>query len=990
MTKSTSSRIDGGLIDRSRVISFTFDGKVYSGFEGDTLASALMANDISIMGRSFKYHRPRGVLSAGSEEPNALVAVGEGNRFEPNLPTTRVRLRDGLVARSQNCWPSLGYDLGAFTRILSPILTAGFYYKTFMKPKWAWMKYERVIRKMAGLGVSPKEPDPDIYDKRFLHCDLLIVGAGPAGLSAAKTAAASGARVILCDEDHMTGGSLLGENVTINGMPGHQWSQSLTAELQTMNNIEVFTSTTVFNHSEHNYLVAVSENPGPSKSSKTLLKIRTKQVIFATGSIEQPQLFDGNDLPGVMLAGSVRTYINRYGVKPGKRAVIYTNNDSGYATIPVMVKAGVKVAAVIDNRDSASAEAMKIADDENVVVLLSHRLGKAKGKRRVDRVEAQCVDGGNSRAFSCDLVCMAGGWSPTVHLFSQNGGKLVFDDSLATLVADKDSHSAYLAGAVDCQFDLESCLRSGNDAVNKALGLKYPSDARVDKDIPAQTTISTDWAHTASIKKRNKTFVDFHGDVTVADLALAVREGYRHVELAKRYTTTGMGMDQGKTANIHAIGLLGEFTGERPQAIGHTSYRAPYTPVTFGVVAGREIHENLAFERQTPFYHCHVNAGAVFDPSATWSYPKCFLRKDESINAAIKREIINTRSNVGVTDVSSLGKVEIYGSDAVRFLELAYINKFAKMPVNKCRYVISLRHDGPILDDGVAVRLAENHFLVTLTTARTGKALMHLQRLLDIDFPELDVAMAPVSAQWANLAIAGPNARLVLERLEPDFDVSNEALPYLGFHQGTIAGLTARVFRVSYSGEMAYEISVGARDAQSLWSAVLEAGADHGIMPYGVEALDVMRIEKGHLAIGTEIDGRTTPLDLGLGGMVKKNQFFVGSVLLDRPAFVRNDRLQLVGLMATDKATPIPPGAQILETPFAGDKAGTKADSLGHITASAYSPGLEQPIALALISGGRARMGERLFATSPVNKTEVEVIVTSPIFIDPAGERLRV
>ena len=599
-----------------------------------------------------------------------------------------------------------------------------------------------------------------------------------------------------------------------------------------------------------------------------------------------------------MLAGSVRTYINRYGVKPGKQAVIYTNNDSGYASIPVMIKAGMVVRAVIDNRDSASEEAMKIASDLDIAVLFSCRITRAKGKGRVVCVETQPVDGGNSQTFPCDLVCMAGGWTPTVHLFSQNGGHLVFDDALATLVADKDSHSSYLAGAADCQFDLESCLQSGNSAANKALGRNIQSDVTVDCDIPIQTAITMDWAHTASIEKRSKTFVDFHGDVTVTDLALAVREGYRHVELAKRYTTTGMGMDQGKTANIHAIGLIGEFTGERAQDIGHTTYRAPYTPVTFGAVAGREIHQNLAFERHTPFYHCHVNAGAVFDPSSTWRYPKCFPRKNETIGAAIEREIINTRSNVGVTDVSSLGKLEIYGPDAVKFLELAYINKFASIPINKCRYVIMLRHDGPVLDDGVATRLAENHFLLTLTTARTGKALMQLQRMLDIDFPELDVAMAPVSAQWANLAIAGPDARAVLEGLKPDFDVSNDAFPYLEFRAGKIAGLTARVYRVSYSGELAYEINVGARDAQALWNAVLEAGASYGIMPYGVEALDVLRIEKGHLGIGTEINGKTTPHDLGLGGMVKKDQFFIGSVLLNRPAFTRDDRLQLVGLMA--------------------------------------------------------------------------------------------
>jgi len=975
----------GGLIDRSRELHFSFDGRAYSGLEGDTLASALLANNVSIMGRSFKYHRPRGVLSAGSEESNALVVVGEGKRHEPNLPATRVRIHDGLAARSQNCWPSPGFDLGAFTSVLSPILTAGFYYKTFMKPKWAWMKYEYFIRKMAGFGASPKEPDPDLYDKRYLHCDLLIVGAGPAGLSAARTAAASGARIILCDEDHMTGGSLLGEDVAVAGVPGHQWSRALTAELQAMDNVEVLTSTTVFNYSDHNYLIAVSDNPETDKSRKTLLKIRCNHVILATGSIERHQLFDGNDLPGVMLASSVRTYINRYAVKPGEQAVIYANNDSAYASIPVMSKAGIAIRAVIDNRESASEEAAKIANDLNIDVLYAHRINKAKGKGRVAAVEIQAIDGGNSRTVPCDLVCMAGGWTPTVHLFSQNGGKLVFDDALATLVADKDTHSPHLAGAVDCRFDLEACLRSGNFAANEALGLAGQLEFTVDHDVLTQTTIATDWEHAASIDKRSKSFVDFHGDVTVADLALAVREGYEHVELAKRYTTTGMGMDQGKTANIHAIGLISELTGKPAREIGHTTYRPPYTPVTFGAAAGREIHEQLSYERHTPFYHCHANAGAKFEPSWLWKWPRYYPQKDESIGAAIEREAVNVRTNVGVADMSSLGKVEICGPDTVRFLELAFVNKFAKLPVGKCRYAVMLRPDGPILDDGVAARLGENRFLLTLSTARTAEAMMQLQRMLDIDFPDLDVAMAPITAQWANLAVAGPNARAVLERLDPDFDVSNEAFPYMGFREGRVAGLNARVFRVSYAGDLGFEINVGARHAQDLWNAVFEAGAPYGIMPYGVEAMDILRIEKGFLAIGTEINGRTTPGDLGFGGMVKKDQFFVGSVLMNRPAFQRDDRLQLVGLTPADGTSPVPAGAQLLETGFDG----IQADSLGHVTASTHSPTLGHPIALALLSGGRVRMGERLFASSPVNQTEVEVIVTGPIHLDPEGERVR-
>ncbi len=980
-------RLDnGGLIERSKPLQFTFNGKTYGGFAGDTLASALLANGISVVGRSLKYHRPRGILSAGSEEPNALVAVGTGNRHEPNLPATRIRLEEGLVAHSQNCWPSPTFDLGAITRFLSPILTAGFYYKTFMKPKWAWMKYEYIIRKMAGTGDSPTEADPDIYDKRFMFCDLLIVGAGPAGLSAARTAALSGARVILCDEDYLLGGSLLGETVSINGITASKWCQSVSAELQTMDNIEILTNTTVFNHSDHHYLIAIKNNQQTDKTRKSLLKIRTKQLILATGSIERHQLFAGNDLPGVMLAASVSAYINRYAVKPGNKAVIYTNNDSGYAAIPIMIKAGISIQAVVDNRTCASKSAAKLATVQDISVCFSQRIIRANGSRRVHSVDIQPEGGGNLHTVSCDLVCMAGGWTPVVNLFSQNGGKLIFDDNKATLIADKTTHPSLLAGSVDCHFALKPCLQSGIDAANKALGITTSLQFTVEQDAPPQTSIQSDWTHAASIKKRSKIFIDYFSDVIVADLDLAVREGYQHVELAKRYTAAGMGMDQGKTTNVHAIGLISELTGESAQDIGHTTYRPPYTPVTFGAVAGREIHELLSYKRHTPFYHCHVNLGAVFDPSASWCYPKCFPRSHETISAAIDREVVNTRTNVGVTDISSLGKLEIFGPDAVKFLELAYINKFSTMGINRCRYVIMLRPDGPILDDGVATRIGENHFLLTLTTARTTKAMLQLQRMLDIDFPELDVAMTSVSAQWANLAIAGPKAREVLAQLKPDFDISNENLPYLAFQAGKIAGLNTRVYRVSYSGEHAYEVSVGAQDAQQLWMAVLKAGEPYNIMPYGVEALDIMRIEKGHLGIGTEIDGRTTPDDLGLGGMVKKDQFFIGSVLLERSAFSQAERLQLVGLKPLDNKSIIPMGAQLLETRFSGKK----EDSLGHVTASVNSQTLQYPIALALLSGGRSRMGEKIFATSPVDNKEVEVVVCHPVFLDPQGERLRV
>ncbi len=961
MTAYTSRLDTGGLVSRNKSLQFCFDGQLMAGFQGDSVASALMANGVNVVARSFKYHRPRGFFGAGSEEPNAIITIGEGAHSEPNLVATLVPLQDGMVISSQNRWPSLRWDLGALNGLIAPLLPAGFYYKTFMWPAWAWKHYEHMIRKAAGFGVAPGLSDKDTYNKAFLHCDVLVVGAGPSGLIAARDAALGGARVVLCDEGATPGGTLLDENCTIENHAGHEWAEQTWRELSFMPDVTLLSMTTVFGWYDHNYLLSVTRHTNACPDHQTLNKIRARKVILASGAIERSLLFKGNDRPGVMLGSAVRCYINRYGVRPGNRAVVYTNNDSGYGTLTALRTAGITVQAVIDLRDKPPDEILEIAQDGGTKALTGTKIEATSGGHRVQAITVSSQ--GANKTIPCDLVCVSGGWTPTAHLYSQMGGKLRFDKSLQTLVPTSTRGNGFeIVGAAAGNFDSPACSGTA----------------------PVQQSITTDWASVVNDNSRSKVFVDIQNDVLASDLALAAREGYGDVELAKRYTTTGMGTDQGKTSNVHAIGLLAALLEKDPNEVGHTTFRAPYTPVTFGAVAGREIGEALTPVHRTPLHIKHVESGAVFEPSSSWLYPKYYPLEGETMDAAIVREVINTRQNVGMVDMSTLGKIELCGTDVVRFLELAYINKYAKLDVGRCRYGIMLRHDGMVLDDGTVTRIAEDRYLVTMTTAQSWLAQLHLEKLLQVDYPELDVVMLPVTEQWASIAVAGPNARAVLESLEPTFDVSNEAFPFTHYREGTLAGFPARVFRVSFSGELCYEINVGANNATDLWDAVVTAGQSYGVMPYGLEALDIMRIEKGHLNVGTEIDGRTTPDDLGLTKMVKSDGFFVGSALLKRDALEREDRHQLVGLRPTDGTCTIPRGAIVVAN-------SESDDILGHVTATVFSPTLNKPIALALVSDGRARMarGEHVLAKSPIAARKVIAEVCSPVFVDPEGEKLR-
>ena len=977
------NRLDGGQINRDATLKFTFDGKTFRGHDGDTLASALMANGVRLMGRSFKYHRPRGPLTAGSEEPNALVELRSGNRQEPNTRATTAELYDGLTARSQNKLGSLNFDLLAINDRLSNFLTAGFYYKTFMWPAAFWEKlYEPIIRHAAGLGSLSKQDDPDLYDKGFLHCDLLIIGAGPAGLAAALTAGQSGAQVIIADEDFRMGGRLNSETFAIGDQSGGDWAAATVAELATMPNVRIMPRTTVIGSFDHGIFPAVERVsdhvavPAAGKPRQILWRIYAKKSLLCAGATERPIGFENNDRPGIMLASAMRSYANRWAVTADRRVAIVTNNDDGHRTAADMHAKGVKIAAVVDTREDAPTS----VDYE---VLAGAQVTNTKGRLGLTFADVQLADG-STRTLEIGALGMSGGWNPNVHMTCHQRGRPTWQPDIAAFgPGDTLPDGMSIAGSATGAFSTAAALSSGSKAAASALrdlGFKAKATRQPQtEDTP--TNVTPFWY----VEGCNRAWLDQQNDVTVKDVKLAHQEGFRSVEHLKRYTTLGMATDQGKTSNMGGLAIMAELAGKSIPEVGTTIFRPPYTPTSMGVLAGRSVGKHFHPTRLTPTHAWAVEQDAVFVEVGNWMRAQWFPRTGETTwRESVDREVLATRNSVGVCDVTTLGKVDVQGADAAIFLNKIYCNGFGKLAVGKVRYGLMLREDGIAMDDGTAARLAEDHFVVTTTTANALPVYRHMEFVRQCLFPDMDVQLISTTEAWAQYAVAGPNSRKLLEKVV-DQDISNEAFPFMACANITVCGgLRARLFRISFSGELAYEIAVPSIYGDALIRKIMDAGAEFDVTPYGTEALGVMRIEKGHAA-GNELNGTTSAQNLGMGRMVSKIKDSIGSKLSEREGLNRQNDLRQVGIKPVNPADPVPAGGHLMNATGPVDA----AHDQGYATSAAFSPNLGHMIALGFLKDGANRMGERMRLVSPLTGVDTEVEITSAHFIDPEGERLR-
>ena len=988
---------DGGLIDRNRPISFTFDGKSYQGYEGDTLASALLANGVHLLGRSFKYHRPRGILAAGSEEPNAMVELRIGARKEPNTRATTIELFDGLVAKSQNCWPSLSFDIMSINNLFSPLLSAGFYYKTFMWPVSFWTNvYEHIIRHAAGLGTAPTEADPDHYEQCHEHCDVLVVGAGPAGLMAAQAAADKGARVIIADEHVLLGGSLNSEDLTVSGKPGNDWAAAQVAKLSAMDNVHIFTRTTVFGYYDHNTVAAIEKVsdhvavPAPGKPRQRMWIFYPKQVVIAAGATERPLIFGNNDIPGIMLAAAVRTYTNQYGVKPGNRAIVVTNNSDAYRTAIDLHGAGVTVVAVVDSRTHPDAPLAAELASLSIELITGKTVGAAGGGQRVAYALLVSTQGDTEepQRIDCDLIASSGGWNPNVHLHSQSGAKPVYEEAIFSFVPGQSRQAEVSVGAANGSFGLQDCLDQGLAAGAKAAklagfkgGNKKPPIAGDDGDY----SIEALWISPTPYNKSYKQFVDQQNDVKVSDVNLAAQEGYDSVELLKRYTTQGMATDQGKTSNVNALAILAGQRGEPIPDVGITTFRPPYVPVAMGVFAGHTVGHEFMPVRHTAIHDWNKKQGAVFIEAGLWLRARYYPQSpSDTMTDCYIRETNNTRNNVAMIDVSTLGKIDIQGPDAAEFLNRLYINNWLKLPIGKVRYGVMLREDGMVFDDGTTSRLGENHYFMTTTTANAAPVLSHMEYYHQTVWPDLDVVFCSVTEQWTGIAVAGPNSRKLLKKVI-DIDLDNAAFPFMAVGECHLNKIPARLFRISFSGELAYEVNVPADYGEQAWLELLEAGKEMGVAPYGTEPLGTMRIEKGHVA-GSELDGRATALDLGLEGLSNRSKHFIGKHNSARPAMLAEGRLQVVGLKSLEPGRNLRVGAHLVDDKVTLESV---SQSQGHVSATTFSPSLGCSIALGLLKDGTARHGEQIDAVFPLDDEKIRVEICHPVFIDPKGELVR-
>ncbi|MCG6904785.1 MAG: (2Fe-2S)-binding protein [Rhodobacter sp.] len=968
----------GGRIERTRRLNFTFNGQRYCGFQGDTLASALLANGVTPSARSFKYHRPRGIVGAGVEEPATIVEL-LGEDASGNQPATTVPLRDGLAAKSVNCWPSPRFDLGAVAQIFARLIPAGFYYKTFKWP--SWRLFEPAIRRAAGLAAAPhRPPTGGHFESRNAHADILIAGAGPAGLMAALIAGRSGARVFLADEGTEPGGSLLSRNLTIDGRPAMQWVAETVAALAAMPNVTHLQNSTVWAYREHNLLCVNERDPAQPRVLERNWRVRARRVVIATGAIERMLVFANNDRPGVMLASAIQTYVNRYAVRPGKRAVFFTCNDSAYAAAADFAAAGGDVAAIIDSRAAIPQTALDLVP--GLAVLPATVLRRVIGRGRISAVQTAPAGGGTGQTIACDLLGCSGGWSPTIHLFSQSRGTLKFDQPLAAFLPDAPAQPCLCAGAAAGAMALPDTLK---DTAAKARASLEPLgfDIAPGAGLPASDTpYSIEPLWRVENAAGAMAFLDIQNDVTVADVHLALREGYGNVEHVKRYTTGGMGIDQGKTGNINIIGTVALQQGTALPDIGTTTFRAPYTPVSFGAISGLREGSVVLPYRHTPVTGWNVERGAVmYEAGARWRRPGYFPRPGEGFQDAVNRECRAVRNRVGVYDGAPLGKFELKGRDTGQFLDLIFTNVMSTLSPGACRYGLVLSDDGLIMDDGVVLRLDDHRWLVSTSTGHADAMNQHMEKVLQFDHPGWQVMITPVTSQWNNATICGPDARKLLAALGTDIDLSPGAFPFMSFREGIVADLPARVVRVSFTGELSFEINVAPRHMLSLWQKVMATGAGFGIEPVGSEASHVLRVEKGFLSLGHEVDGTVDPIDLGMGWVMSGTKpDFIGkrSVALRRAGGAV--RRELVGLLPDDPATMIPEGAPL--TP-----GGRKQATEGLVTACVYSTVCNRWVALGLLENGRARLGRSAHAR--LRDRVIPAQVTAPVFHDPAGERLR-